>query len=66
MNRDEVTTQQSDFILYTSKDRSVIPRHIQNIFSSGEPDEESNVQKMNFAYSAREIRRIRESRDGCK
>lgn len=91
MNENNLSSNQSDFILYTSnegdvkvevvlqdeniwltkkamgelfgKDRSVITKHIQNIFSSGELDEESNVQKMHFAYSAREIRRIMESTD---
>lgn len=91
MNEKNLSSNQSDFILYTSnegdvnvevilqdeniwltqkgmgelfgKDRSVITKHIQNIFSSGEMDEESNVQKMHFAYSAREIRRIKESTD---
>jgi hypothetical protein len=90
-NKNHLSSNQSDFILYTSnegdvkvevvlqdeniwltqkamgklfgKDRSVITKHIQNIFSSGELDEESNVQKMHFAYSVRKIRRIRESTD---
>lgn len=31
------------------KDRTVITRHINNIFKVGVLDEESNVQKMNFA-----------------
>jgi hypothetical protein len=84
MSRDEVTTQQSDFILYTSNegdvkvevvlqdeniwltqkamgelfgmDRSVITKHIGNIFSSGELDEKSNVQKMHFAYSDKPVK----------
>ncbi|AKB81449.1 Putative DNA-binding protein in cluster with Type I restriction-modification system [Methanosarcina barkeri 3] len=90
-NKNHLSSNQSDFILYTSndgkvkvdvvlkdgtvwltqkamgelfgKDRSVITKHTQNIFSSGELDEESNVQKMHFAYSARMIRQIRESTD---
>lgn len=38
------------------KDRSVITKHIGNIFSSGELDEESNVQKMHFAHSDKPIK----------
>ncbi|MCA9939754.1 MAG: virulence RhuM family protein [Anaerolineales bacterium] len=37
------------------RDRSVITRHLQNIFESGELDEESNVQKMHFAHSAKPV-----------
>lgn len=93
MNKNNLSGNQSDFILYTSndgdvkvevvlqdeniwlaqktmgelfgKDRSVITKHIANIFSSGELDEESSVQKMHFAYSAGEVRRIMEDNHGC-
>lgn len=37
-------------------DRSVITKHIGNIFSSGELDEESNVQKMHFAHSDKPVK----------
>ena len=33
------------------RDRTVITRHIGNIFAEGELDEKSNVQKMHFANS---------------
>jgi hypothetical protein len=84
MNENNLSSNQSDFILYTSndgdvkvevvlqdeniwmtqkamgelfgKDRSVITKHIGNIFSSGELDEESNVQKMHFAYSDKPVK----------
>ena len=38
------------------KERSVITKHIKNIFDSGELDEESNVQKMHFAHSDKPIK----------
>ncbi|MCP4423803.1 MAG: virulence RhuM family protein [Chloroflexi bacterium] len=37
------------------RDRSVITRHLQNIFDSGELIAESNVQKMHFAHSAKPV-----------
>jgi len=39
------------------KERSVITKHLKNIFASGELEEEkSNVQKMHFSYSDKPIR----------
>lgn len=38
------------------KERSVITKHIKNIFASGELDEESNVQKMHFTHSDKPIK----------
>ena len=38
------------------KERSVITKHLKNIFSSGELDEESNVQKMHFGHSDKPIK----------
>lgn len=38
-----------------NKDRTVITRHINNIFKDGELDEESNVQKMHFANSDKPV-----------
>jgi hypothetical protein len=37
------------------RDRSVITKHLQNIFESGELIEESNVQKMHFAHSTKPV-----------
>lgn len=37
------------------RDRSVISRHIQKVFSEGELDKESNVQKMHVPYSDRPV-----------
>lgn len=38
------------------KDRTVITRHINNIFTEGELDEKSNVQKMHFPHSDKLIK----------
>ena len=38
------------------KERSVITRHLKNIFASGELEEKSNVQKMHFDHSDKPIK----------
>ena len=38
------------------KDRSVITKHLNNIFESGELNEKSNVQKMHFGHSDKPIK----------
>ena len=47
-------TQQQIADLF-GRDRSVITKHLQNIFESDELDERSNVQKMHFAHSAKPV-----------
>lgn len=47
-------TQQQIADLF-GRDRSVITKHLQNIFESGELAKESNVQKMHFAHSAKPV-----------
>lgn len=47
-------TQQQIADLF-GRDRSVITKHLQSIFDSGELDEASNVQKMHFAHSAKPV-----------
>src|SRR3989344_4427999 len=37
-------------------DRTVITKHIKNVFNDGEVDEKSNVQKVHFAHSDRPIK----------
>ncbi|MFA8441704.1 RhuM family protein [Yoonia sp.] len=37
------------------RDRSVVTKHLANIFADGELEEESNVQKMHIAHSAKPI-----------
>jgi hypothetical protein len=38
------------------KERSVITKHLRNIFASGELDEKSNVQKMHISHSDKPIK----------
>ncbi|WDN87612.1 hypothetical protein BuS5_00580 [Desulfosarcina sp. BuS5] len=38
------------------KERSVITKHLKNIFTSGELEEKSNVQKMHFSHSDKHIK----------
>jgi len=38
------------------KERSVITKHLKNIFTSGELEEKSNVQKMHFSHSDKAIK----------
>lgn len=38
------------------KERSVITKHLKNIFASGEMEEKSNVQKMHFSHSDKPIK----------
>jgi len=38
------------------KERSVITKHLKNIFDSGELEEKSNVQKMHFSHSDKPIK----------
>lgn len=54
--RDEtVWLTQEQMAKLFGKDRTVITRHINNIFKDGELDEKSNVQKMHFANSDRPV-----------
>ena len=38
------------------KERSVITKHLKNVFGSGELEEKSNVQKMHFCHSGKSIK----------
>ncbi len=54
--RDEtVWLTQEQMAKLFGKDRTVITRHINNIFKDGELEEKSNVQKMHFANSDRPV-----------
>lgn len=46
---------QNDISLIYEKDQSVISRHIKNIFSNGEVDKKSNMQKMHTANSTKPV-----------
>jgi hypothetical protein len=48
-------TQKAMSLLF-GKERSVITKHLKNIFSSGELEEKSNVQKMHFGHSDKPIK----------
>ena len=55
INNDLWLTQELIAELF-DKDRSVITRHINNIFDEQELEEESNVQKMHFANSDKPVK----------
>ena len=48
--------RQNEISLLFQKDRTVITRHINNIFKDNEVDEKSNVQKMHIANSDKPIK----------
>jgi hypothetical protein len=52
---DTVWLSQSQITALFERDRSVITKHITNIFKDGELDEKSNVQKMHIANSDRPV-----------
>jgi len=51
-----VWLRQDEIAKFFNKDRSVITRHINNIFKNNEVDEKSNVQKMHFANSDKPVK----------
>ena len=51
LEKDTVWLTQQQMSQLFQKDRTVITRHINNIFSEGELDEKSNVQNMHFPFS---------------
>ena len=55
MDGDTVWLTQSQMTELFSVDRTVITRHVNNIFKEGELDKESNVQKMHIANADRPI-----------
>jgi hypothetical protein len=48
-------TQQAIAELF-GKERSVITKHLKNVFASGELAEESNMRKMHFSHSDKPIK----------
>ncbi|MGL6063932.1 MAG: RhuM family protein [Fusobacteriaceae bacterium] len=50
-DKDTVWLTQKQMSELFSKDRTVITKHINNIFKEGELEEKSNVQKMHFSHS---------------
>ena len=55
MNGETVWLTQDQMAKLFGKDRTVITRHINNIFKDGELEEKSNVQKMHIANSANSV-----------
>jgi len=55
MKDETVWLTQAQMSLLFDKDRTVITRHINNIFKEGELEKESNVQKMHFANSDKPV-----------
>lgn len=53
--KDTVWLSQSQMTGLFQRDRTVITKHINNIFSEGELDEKSNVQKMHIAFSDKPV-----------
>ena len=50
-DQDTVWLTREQMATLFQRDRSVISRHIQKVFSEGELDEKSNVQKMHIAQT---------------
>ena len=46
---------QADIVELFDIDQSVVARHIRNIFTTGEVDEKSNMQKMHIANSDKPV-----------
>jgi len=53
LEKETVWLSQEQIAKLFSVDRSVITKHIRNVFKDGEVDEKSNVQKIHFAHSDR-------------
>ena len=54
-DQDTVWLTREQMATLFQRDRSVISRHIQKVFSEGELDEKSNVQKMHIAFSDKPV-----------
>ena len=54
-DRDTVWLTREQMATLFQRDRSVISRHIQKVFSEGELDEKSNVQKMHVPNSDKPV-----------
>ena len=55
IDRETVWLTQAQLAELFDKDRTVVTRHISNIFKEGELEEKSNVQKMHFANSDKPV-----------
>jgi len=55
VNSDNIWLRQNQISEIFQKDRSVITKHINNIFKDNEVDKKSNVQKMHIAFSDKPV-----------
>ena len=55
LDKETVWLTQANIASLFRTDRSVITKHLRNIFDSGELDEKSNVQKMHIAFSDKPV-----------
>ena len=55
LDHETVWLNQAQMVSLFDRDQSVISRHLRNVFNEGELDEESNMQKMHFAFSDKPV-----------
>ncbi len=55
LDHETVWLSQAQMVSLFNRDQSVISRHLRNVFAEGELDEESNMQKMHFAFSDKPV-----------
>ncbi|MFA7403385.1 MAG: cell filamentation protein Fic [Pelobacteraceae bacterium] len=55
LDHDTVWLNQAQLVSLFNRDQSVISRHLRNVFTEGELDEKSNMQKMHFANSDKPV-----------
>jgi prophage maintenance system killer protein len=55
LDQETVWLNQAQLVSLFNRDQSVISRHLRNVFSDGELDEKSNMQKMHIANSDKPI-----------
>ena len=55
LDHETVWLNQAQMVSLFNRDQSVISRHLRNVFSEGELDEKSNMQKMHFANSDKPV-----------
>lgn len=56
LEKETVWLSQEQMAELFQRDRSVVTKHINNIFKEGELDEKSNVQNLHFAHSSKPIK----------
>ena len=56
LDKETVWLTQQQMATLFQKDRTIITRHINNVFKEGELDEKSNVQNLHFPFSDKPIK----------